>query len=93
MGKIFFVFSVLTSSVAFQCLWHNENIFSSSLPAKGITFVGKLFQNNQQIKKWDELKTELDLIETEKFLIVQITHTLPISWKEITLRVLAIFLS
>ena len=85
MGKTFFVFSVLTSSVAFQCLWHSKNIFSSSLPAKGITFVGKLFQNNQQIKKWDELKTELDLIETEKFLIVQITHTLPISWKE-TLR-------
>ena len=80
----------LPSSVASQCLWHNKyikiddkTIFSSSLSAKGINFIGQLFQNNQQIKKWDELKTEFDLIENEKFLIVQIIHTLPISWKEI----------
>ena len=80
----------LPSSVASQCLWHNKyikiddkTIFSSSLSAKGINFVGQLFQNNQQIKKWNELKTEFDLIEKEKFLIVQITHALPISWKEI----------
>ena len=80
----------LPSSVASQCLWHNKyikiddkTIFSSSLSAKGINFVGQLFQNNQQIKKWDELKTEFDLIEKEKFLIVQIIHALPISWKEI----------
>ena len=91
MGKTFFVSSVLTFICgAAQCLWHNKyikiddkTIFSSSLSAKGINFVGQLFQNNQQIKKWDELKTEFDLIEKEKFLIVQITHALPISWKEI----------
>ena len=35
------------------------------------------------MKKWDELKTESDLIENEKFVTVQITHALPISWKEI----------
>ena len=40
-------------------------------------------KKNHQIKKWDELKTEFDLFENEKFLIVQITYTLPISWKEI----------
>ena len=75
------------SSVASQSLWHNKhikidnkNIFSSSLSAKGINFVGQLFQNNQQIKKWDELETKFDLIE--KFLIVKILHALPISWKE-----------
>ena len=80
----------LPSSVASQCLWHDKyikiddkTIFSSSLSAKGINFVGQLFQNNQQIKKWDELKTEFDLIENEKFLLVQITHALPISLKEI----------
>ena len=44
-----------------------------------MNFVGQLFQNNQQIKKWDELKTESNLIEKEKFLIVQIIHVLPIS--------------
>ena len=92
MGKTFFVFSVLTSSVAFQCLWHNKNIFSSSLPAKGITFVGKLFQNNQQIKKWDELKTELDLsFSLYKSLILSLFRGKKLY--EITLRVLAIFLS
>ena len=80
----------LPSSVAAQCLWHNKyikiddkTIFSSSLSAKGINFVGQLFQNNQQIKKWDELKTEFDLIENEKILIVKITHALLISWKQI----------
>ena len=48
----------LPSSVASQYLWHNKyikiddkTIFSSSLSAKGIYFVGQLFQNNQQIKK------------------------------------------
>ena len=28
-------------------------------------FVGQVFQNNQQIKKWDELETEFDLMEKE----------------------------
>ena len=80
----------LPSSVASQCLWHNKyikiddkTIFSSSLSAKGINFVGQLFQNNQQIKKWDELKTEFDLIENNKLFIVQIPHALPILWKDI----------
>ena len=80
----------LPSSVASQCLCHNKyikiddkTIFSASLSPKGINFVGQLFQNNQQIKNWDQLKTEFDLIENEKFLILQITHALPISWKEI----------
>ena len=48
----------LPSSVASQCLWHNKyikiddkTIFSSSLSAKGINFVGQLFQINQQIEK------------------------------------------
>ena len=63
----------LPSSVASQCLWHNKYIkiddkaiFSSSLSAKGINFVGQLFQNNQQIRKWDELKREFDFIENKK---------------------------
>ena len=30
-----------------------------------------------------QLKTEFNLIENETFLIVQITHALPSSWKEI----------
>ena len=84
MGKTFFVSSVLTFICCSQCLWYNEyikidnkTIFRSSLSAKGINFLGQLFQNNQQIKKWDELKTEFDLIENEVFLIVQITHVLP----------------
>ena len=88
--KHFSFLSFLPSSVASQGLWHNkyikindEAIFSSSLPAKGINFVGQPFQNNQQIKTWDELKTESYLIENEKFLIVQIIHALPISSKEI----------
>ena len=79
MGKTFFVFLVHAS----QCLWDNKyikiddkTIFSSSLYAKGTNFVGQLFQNNQQIKKWDELKPEFDLIENEKFLIVQITESI-----------------
>ena len=45
--------------------------------------VGQLLENNQQIKKWNKLKTEFDLNDNEKFLIVQIIHALPILWKEI----------
>ena len=88
--KHFLSLPSLPSSVAAQCLWYNKyikidhkTIFSSSSSAKGINFLGQLFQNNQQIKKWNELKTEFDLIEKEKFLSVQIIHALPISWKEI----------
>ena len=58
MGKTFSSLPLLPSSVAAQCLWHNKYIkiddkttFSSPLSAKGINFVGQLFQNNQQIKK------------------------------------------
>ena len=61
----------------------DKTIFSSSLSAKAFKFVGQLFQNNQQTRKWDKLKTEFDLIENKKFVIVQITHALPSLWKEI----------
>ena len=72
MGKNFSFFPSLPSSVASQSLRHNKyikiddkTIFSSSLSGKETNFVGQLFQNNQQIKKWDELKTEFDLIKNE----------------------------
>ena len=35
------------------------------------------FKTIHKLKKWDELKTEFDLMENERFLIAQIT------WKEI----------
>ena len=66
----------LSSSVASQSIYNkyiktdDKTIFSSSLSAKEINSAGQLFQNNQQIQKWDELKTEFNLIENEKFLIV-----------------------
>ena len=44
--------------------------------------MGQLFQNRQQIKKWDEQEMEFDLIENEKIVIVQITQALPDSCKE-----------
>ena len=77
----------LPSSVASQCLWHNKyikiddkTIFSSSLSAKGINFVGQLFQNNQQIKKSLYKSLMLSLFRGKKFY-------------EITLKVLTILLS
>ena len=80
----------LPSTAASQCLWDNKyikiddkTIFSSSLSAKRIKFVGQLFQNNQQVKEWGELKTEFDLIENETFLIAQMAHVLPSLWKKI----------
>ena len=82
-GKNFLSFPSLPSFVASQYFWHSKVIFISSLSAKGINFVGQLFQNNQQLKKWDELKTEFDLIKNGKFLILLITHALPILWKDI----------
>ena len=39
--------------------------------------MGQFFQNNQQIKKWDELKTEFDLIEKNFFFNAQISHAAP----------------
>ena len=45
--------------------------------------MGQFFQNNQQIKKWDELKTEFDLIEKKFFFNAQISHAAPSSWNQI----------
>ena len=88
----------MPSSVASECLWHNKyikiddkTIFSSLLLAKGINFVGQLFQNNQQFKKWDELKTEFDLIENKKSLRLALFRRK--KFYEIALKVLTIFLS
>ena len=74
----------LPSTVASQCLCLNKyikmddkTILISSLSAKRIDLMGQLSQNNQQIKRWDERKLELDLIENKIFLITQITHALP----------------
>ena len=39
--------------------------------------MGQLFQNNRKNEKWDEIKTEFDLIEDQKFFIAQIIHALP----------------
>ena len=55
----------------------DKTILISSLSAKRIDLMGQLSQNNQQIKRWDERKLELDLIENKIFLITQITHALP----------------
>ena len=78
------------SSVASHCLWFNKyikiddkTIFRSSLSTKEINFVRERFQNNQQIKKWDEFKTEFDFVGNEKLLITQTTHALPNSWEKI----------
>ena len=50
MGKTFFALLSLPSQVASQCLWLNtyikmdaKTIFSSSLAAKGLNFVGQFF--------------------------------------------------
>ena len=66
MGKTFFVSSVLTFICgAAQCLWHNKyikiddkTIFSSSLSAKGINFVGQLFWK-QILRNYTESITNL----------------------------------
>ena len=78
------------SVLASHCLWLNKyiaiddkTIFSFSLSAPGINFVGQLFQNNQQIKKWDEVETEFDLFKNKKIFIAQITHALPSLWIKI----------
>ena len=45
--------------------------------------MGQLFQNNQQIEKWDALKTEFDLVGNEIFFITNIAHALFRSLKQI----------
>ena len=58
--------------------------------------MGQLFQNNQQIKKWDELKMEFDLIETKNFLLLKSVMLSLVRGKkfcEIILKVLTILLS
>ena len=68
MEKHFSSLPFLPSSVASQYLWHNKyikiddkTIFSSSLSAKGINFVGQLFQNNVSMFQYKLLNNVLYL--------------------------------
>ena len=46
---------------------------------KELTLLVSYFKTINKLKKWEEFKTESDLIENEKLLIAQITHALPSS--------------
>ena len=73
MGKTFSLPS-LPSAVASQCLWHNKyikiddkTIVNSFYVLKEVNLLGQFFQNNQYLKKWNELKTKYNSIENQNF--------------------------
>ena len=50
---------------------------------KELTLLVSSFKTINKLKKWDELKTEFDVIYNEKLLVVQIIYAVAISGKEI----------
>ena len=58
-------FPVLPSAIASQALWYDKHIkidykciYSSEISKKGLNCVGDVFNENQKLKTWDELKQE-----------------------------------
>ena len=64
----------LPSTIVSQCVWFNKKIqldkksvYFSSIAENGLTFVGQLFDGNGKLISWEVLKTQVNLLDRNKF--------------------------
>ena len=76
-----------------EVIWFNSNIKVDSKPVhfsffsdKNLNFIGQWFNDNGNIKPWNDLKIELHLKDTHKIYWLQIIDALPKTWKDIILN-------
>ena len=69
---------VLPPAIASQALWYNKNIkidsksiYLSKISEKGLKCVRHLFNENQMLKSWDELKQQHSFHKNKIFLLVR----------------------
>ena len=77
-----------------EFIWFNSNIKVDSKPVhfsffsdKNVNFIGQLFNENGNIKPWEDIKIEFHLKDTQKIYWLQIIDALPKSWKDAILKV------
>ena len=76
-----------------EFIWFNSNIKVDSKPVhfsffsdKNLNFIGQLFNENGNIKPWEDIKIEFHLKDTQKIYWLQIIDALPKSWKDAILK-------
>ena len=74
-------------------IWFNSNIKVNSKPVhfslffdKNFNFIGQLFNDNGNIKPWEDIKIEFHLKDIQRIYWLQIIDALPKSWKDIFLK-------
>ena len=85
--------SILLSMFLSNVNWFNSNIKVDSKPVhfsffsdKNLNFIGQLFNENGNIKPWEDIKIEFHLKDTQKIYWLQIIDALPKSWKDAILK-------
>ena len=53
---------------------------------KNLNFIGQLFNDNGNIKPWEDIKTEFRLKDTHQIYWLQIIDALPKSWNDVILK-------
>ena len=83
----------LPSMILSEFIWFNSNIKVDSKPVhfsffsdKNVNFIGQLFNENGNIKPWEDIKIEFHLKDTQKIYWLQIIDALPKSWKDAILK-------
>ena len=83
----------LPSMILSEFTWFNSNIKVDRKPIrfsffsnKNINFLGQLFNENPNIKPWEDIKIEFHLKDTQKMYWFQIIDALPKSWKDAILK-------
>ena len=83
----------LPSMILSEFIWFNSNIKVDSKPVhfsffsdKNLNFIGQLFNENGNIKPWEDIKIEFHLKDTQKIYWLQIIDALPKSWKDAILK-------
>ena len=83
----------LPSMILSEFIWFNSNIKVYSKPVnfsflsdKNLNFIGQLFNDNGNMKPWEDIKIEFHLKDTQKIYWLQIIDALPKSWKDIILK-------
>ena len=80
----------LPSLIASQFLWLNESIqidnkcvIFTNFSKNGVNFVDQLFDSDGKLHCWEFLKEKYLLSQNMKLKWFQLTHALPIEWKDI----------
>ena len=81
------------SVVASQFLWYNEyikidnnSIYNCCFSQKNLNHISDFFENDGKIKRWEDLRAKLGLVDNKKFYWRKIIHAITRAWKKMFLE-------